>query len=155
MAPVIHVNGRYVGRDDASVSVFDHGLLYGDGVFEGIRAYAGRVFKLDDHMRRLFDSASAIRLEIPLSPADDDRALVLETCRRNHIIDGYIRLVVTRGTGDLGLDPRKCQSGPTLDRHRRARRHVVAERERPRRHGSSPSRSAGRARTPSARRSSR
>jgi branched-chain amino acid aminotransferase len=89
------------------VSVFDHGLLYGDGVFEGIRAYSGRVFKLERHVERLFDSAKAIRLDIPAT-RDEVAALVLETCRRNDIEDGYIRLVVTRGPGDLGIDPRSC-----------------------------------------------
>jgi branched-chain amino acid aminotransferase len=89
------------------VSVFDHGLLYGDGVFEGIRAYNGRVFKLERHIERLFESARAIRLQIPAS-RDEVEALVVETCRRNRIVDGYIRLLVTRGAGDLGLDPRGC-----------------------------------------------
>src|SRR6478752_162264 len=90
---------------------FDHGLLYGDGVFEGIRAYNGRVFKLERHVQRLFDSAKAIRLEIPAAH-DDIAELVLETCRRNDLDEGYIRLVVTRGAGDLGIDPRSC---PTAD----------------------------------------
>jgi branched-chain amino acid aminotransferase len=87
--------------------VFDHGLLYGDGVFEGIRAYNGRIFKLERHIERLFDSAKAIRLEIPHSP-EDVCEIVVDTCRQNAIDDGYIRVVVTRGPGDLGIDPRKC-----------------------------------------------
>jgi branched-chain amino acid aminotransferase len=104
---LVYVSGAWRTAAEASVSVFDHGLLYGDGVFEGIRAYNGRVFKLERHIERLFDSAKAIRLEIPLAPADVCD-LVVETCRRNDIHDGYIRLVVTRGPGDLGIDPRKC-----------------------------------------------
>ena len=104
---LVYVSGTWRDAAEATVSVFDHGLLYGDGVFEGIRAYNGRVFKLERHIDRLFDSAKAIRLEIPHSHADVCE-LVLETCRRNAISDGYIRLVVTRGPGDLGIDPRKC-----------------------------------------------
>jgi branched-chain amino acid aminotransferase len=104
---LVYVSGAFRPAADASVSVFDHGLLYGDGVFEGIRAYNGRVFKLERHIERLFDSAKAIRLEIPHSPAEVC-AIVVETCRQNGISDGYIRLVVTRGPGDLGIDPRKC-----------------------------------------------
>src|SRR3954466_9647601 len=107
MDGVVYANGGFRPAAEASVSVFDHGLLYGDGVFEGIRAYNGRVFKLERHIDRLFDSAKAIRLEIPQSHAAVC-ALVVETCRRNRIRDGYIRLVVTRGPGDLGIDPRKC-----------------------------------------------
>ena len=104
---LVYVSGAWRTAAEASISVFDHGLLYGDGVFEGIRAYNGRVFKLERHIDRLFDSAKAIRLEIPQSHAEVC-ALVVETCRRNGISDGYIRLVVTRGPGDLGIDPRKC-----------------------------------------------
>ena len=104
----VYCGGAFHSAADAAVSVFDHGLLYGDGIFEGIRAYAGRVFKLDRHIGRLADSAKAIRLTLPLSTraiAD----LVVDTCRRNHIVDGYIRLVVTRGAGHLGIDPRSCR----------------------------------------------
>jgi branched-chain amino acid aminotransferase len=101
------VSGAFRAAGEASVSVFDHGLLYGDGVFEGIRAYNGRVFRLESHVERLFDSAKAIRLEIPHT-AEDVCEIVVDTCRRNEIHDGYIRLVVTRGPGDLGIDPRKC-----------------------------------------------
>jgi branched-chain amino acid aminotransferase len=104
---LVYVSGAWRPAAEASISVFDHGLLYGDGVFEGIRAYNGRVFKLERHIDRLFDSAKAIRLEIRHSHAEVC-ALVVETCRRNAIIDGYIRLLVTRGPGDLGIDPRKC-----------------------------------------------
>jgi branched-chain amino acid aminotransferase len=95
------------------VSVFDHGLLYGDGVFEGIRAYNGRVFKLERHVQRLFMSAKAIDLHIPHSEKKIAK-IILETLRRNKIRDGYIRPLVTRGVGDIGIDPRKCTHGPTL-----------------------------------------
>jgi len=101
------MNGEYLEEDDAKISVFDHGLLYGDGIFEGIRIYNKRVFKLDEHLKRLYDGAKVIMMEIPLSPADM-RAAVVETVRRNNLTDGYIRLVVTRGKGDLGLNPVKC-----------------------------------------------
>jgi branched-chain amino acid aminotransferase len=104
---LVYVSGTFRPAADATVSVFDHGLLYGDGVFEGIRAYNGRVFKLERHIDRLFDSAKAIRLEIPQTHAEVCE-LVLESCRRNAISDGYVRLLVTRGPGDLGIDPRKC-----------------------------------------------
>ena len=104
---LVYANGAFRASADACVSVFDHGLLYGDGVFEGIRAYNGRVFKLERHIERLFDSAKAIRLEIPHTQAEVCD-VVIDTCRRNAIHDGYIRLVVTRGPGDLGIDPRKC-----------------------------------------------
>lgn len=107
MSLIIYLNGEFVPESEAKVSVFDHGLLYGDGVFEGIRAYHGRVFKLKEHIDRLYDSARAIGLTIPLSKAEMTE-VVLETCRRNGLTDCYIRLVVTRGTGDLGLDPRNC-----------------------------------------------
>src|SRR3954468_2258375 len=104
---LVYVSGAWRTAAEASISVFDHGLLYGDGVFEGIRAYNGRVFKLERHIDRLFDSAKAIRLDIPHAHGEVCE-LVVETCRRNSIHDGYIRLVVTRGPGDLGIDPRKC-----------------------------------------------
>src|SRR5436309_4157368 len=107
MNGLIYVGGAFRPESEASVSVLDHGLLYGDGVFEGIRAYNGRVFELERHIERLFDSAKAIRLQIPASREEVER-LVVETCRRNGIVDGYIRLLVTRGAGDLGLDPRGC-----------------------------------------------
>lgn len=104
----IYVDGKYCSERDAKVSVFDHGLLYGDGVFEGIRAYNGRVFKLHEHIDRLFASAKAILLEIPLSHAAMMKA-VLETCRANKLRDGYVRLLVTRGVGTLGLNPNRCK----------------------------------------------
>jgi len=105
----IFVDGKYYSERDAKVSVFDHGLLYGDGVFEGIRAYHGRVFKLKEHIDRLFCSAKAILLKIPMSHAQIMRATV-ETCRKNNIRDGYVRLVVTRGRGTLGLNPNRCKN---------------------------------------------
>jgi len=108
MNDVVYSAGRFRPAAEAAVSVFDHGLLYGDGVFEGIRAYNGRVFKLEQHIDRLFDSAKAIRLDVPM-PREAVADLVLEACRRNDIADGYIRLVVTRGAGDLSVDPRSCQ----------------------------------------------
>lgn len=112
MSPLVYINGKYYSKEKARVSVWDHGYLYGDGVFEGIRCYNGRVFKLDAHLKRLYDSAKSILLNIDLSIEQMKRA-VLETCRKNNIYDGYIRLVVSRGEGDLGLDPRRC-SKPTI-----------------------------------------
>ncbi|MCX5789967.1 MAG: branched-chain-amino-acid transaminase [Elusimicrobia bacterium] len=109
----IHIDGRLYEKEDAKVSVFDHGLLYGDGVFEGIRAYNGRVFCLREHLARLFNSAKGIHLEIPQSKAEIESAL-LDTVRANRLKDAYIRLVVTRGTGDLGLDPRKCKRATVI-----------------------------------------
>src|SRR5881397_379028 len=100
----IYVDGKFYDEKNAKVSVFDHGLLYGDGIFEGIRAYNGRVFKLKEHIDRLFYSAKSILLTIPLNP-EQMAAAVVQTCRRNKIRDGYIRLVVTRGIGTLGLNP--------------------------------------------------
>jgi branched-chain amino acid aminotransferase len=111
MSLCIYLNGRHVDRrEDALVSIYDHGFLYGDGVFEGIRAYAGRIFRLDEHINRLYGSARGIHLEIPMPP-EEMKALVLETCRRTGEADLYIRLVVSRGVGDMGIDPRKCASG--------------------------------------------
>src|SRR5256884_4974522 len=104
----IYIDGKYCGEKNAKISVFDHGLLYGDGIFEGIRAYHGRVFKLKEHIDRLFYSAKAILLDIPMSHAEIMRAVV-ETCRENNIRDGYIRLLVTRGAGTLGLNPNRCK----------------------------------------------
>jgi branched-chain amino acid aminotransferase len=104
----IYIDGQFLDEANAKVSVFDHGLLYGDGIFEGIRAYNGRVFKLKEHIDRLFYSAKAILLTIPLSHAEITRA-VLDTCRQNGIRDGYIRLLVTRGVGGLGLNPNRCK----------------------------------------------
>lgn len=104
---LIYINGKFVPAEEATVSVFDHGFLYGDGVFEGIRAYGGRVFRLEDHVRRLFDSAQAIMLCIPMSQ-DEMAEAIKETLRKNNLKDAYIRPIVTRGPGDLGLDPNKC-----------------------------------------------
>jgi branched-chain amino acid aminotransferase len=103
----IYIDGEYYSEENAKISVFDHGLLYGDGVFEGIRIYRGRVFELDPHIDRLYASAQALALEIPLARPDLVEAM-METIRRNEIQDGYVRLVVTRGKGDLGLNPNKC-----------------------------------------------
>src|SRR5690349_616339 len=113
MALKIFIDGKYYDEKTAKISVFDHGLLYGDGVFEGIRAYNGRVFKLKEHIDRLFYSAKAILLNIPMSHADIMKATV-ETCRKNKIRNGYIRLVVTRGVGTLGLNPNRCKRGSVI-----------------------------------------
>ena len=104
----VYLDGKLVSERDAKVSVFDHGLLYGDGVFEGIRAYHGRVFKLHEHIERLFCSAHAILLRIPMTPAQVADAVV-KTCAANRIQDGYVRLLVTRGVGTLGLNPSSCK----------------------------------------------
>jgi branched-chain amino acid aminotransferase len=104
----VYIDGQFYEEQDAKVSVFDHGLLYGDGVFEGIRAYNGRVFKLKEHIDRLFCSAKAILLTLPMTHADL-MAATIEACRQNKIRDGYIRLVVTRGPGTLGLNPNRCK----------------------------------------------
>jgi branched-chain amino acid aminotransferase len=105
--PKIWIDGKFHEKDDAKISVYDHGVLYGDGVFEGIRAYNGKVFRLKQHIDRLYASAKAIWLAIPMEP-DAMTAMVEECMRVNGLYDAYIRLVVTRGFGDLGLDPRKC-----------------------------------------------
>lgn len=104
----VYIDGKFFDEKQARISVFDHGLLYGDGVFEGIRAYNGRVFKLEEHIDRLFWSAKAILMTLPLSHAQLMAATV-ETCRRNKLRDGYVRLVVTRGPGTLGLNPNRCK----------------------------------------------
>ena len=104
----VYLDGKFCNERDAKISVFDHGLLYGDGVFEGIRAYHGKVFKLREHVDRLFCSAKAIMLRIPLTPAGIADA-VLQTCAVNRIRDGYVRLLVTRGVGTLGLNPSSCK----------------------------------------------
>ena len=108
----IYLDGEFVNEENAKVSVFDHGVLYGDGIFEGIRAYNGRVFKLKEHVDRLFSGARAIMLEPPVNK-EEMQEIVLETLRQNNLRDAYIRLVITRGKGDLGLDPDKCPR-PTL-----------------------------------------
>lgn len=109
---LIYFNGELIPKEEAKVSVYDHGLLYGDGVFEGIRSYNGKVFRLAQHLNRLYNSALAIALKIPLSK-EGMREAVLKTLRANKLRNAYIRLVVTRGIGDLGLDPRKCPK-PTI-----------------------------------------
>ena len=108
----IYVDGKLYPRDEARVSVFDHGFLYGDGVFEGIRVYDGVIFRLEEHVARLYQSAKTLALEIPMTPAEMSRAVV-ETVRANERRDAYIRLVVSRGPGDLGIDPANC-SKPTI-----------------------------------------
>ncbi|OGS50920.1 MAG: branched-chain-amino-acid transaminase [Euryarchaeota archaeon RBG_16_68_12] len=113
MENVAYLDGKFVPESEAKVTIFDHGLLYGDGVFEGIRAYSKRVFKLERHVDRMFQSAKAIDLAIPHT-REEFVELILQTCRRNNVNDGYIRPIVTRGPGDLGLDPRKCKRGPTV-----------------------------------------
>jgi len=104
----VYINGELLKKENAKISVYDHGLLYGDGVFEGIRAYRGKVFRGEAHVKRLYDSAKAIGLEIPLSQPEMIDA-IYETLEANNLEDAYIRVVVTRGTGTLGLDPNKCQ----------------------------------------------
>ncbi|MCM3700349.1 branched-chain-amino-acid transaminase [Paenibacillus macerans] len=104
---VIYLDGQFVTKDEAKVSVFDHGFLYGDGIFEGIRIYNGNIFKCKEHLDRLYDSAKSIMLDIPLTYQEMEDALV-ETLRRNELRSGYIRLIVSRGAGNLGLDPNRC-----------------------------------------------
>ncbi|GAA4705293.1 branched-chain-amino-acid transaminase [Brevibacillus fulvus] len=104
---LIYLNGEFVCKENAKISVYDHGFLYGDGIFEGIRAYNGNIFRLEEHIERLYESALSILLQIPHTPAEMCQ-LVVETVRRNNLRDAYIRLVVSRGTGNLGLDPRSC-----------------------------------------------
>ena len=108
----IFINGEYIDKKDAKVSVFDHGLLYGDGIFEGIRCYAGTVFKLKEHIDRLYKSAKAIRMTIPMTKEEMIDA-IHETLKINNFEDAYIRLVITRGEGDLGIDPDLC-TNPTI-----------------------------------------
>ncbi|MGQ3683601.1 MAG: branched-chain-amino-acid transaminase [Candidatus Loosdrechtia sp.] len=105
----IYISGQIVPEEDAKISVFDHGLLYGDGVFEGIRAYNGKLFTLDQHLDRLYDSATAISLQIPLTKEEMANA-IKKTLEANNLKDSYIRLIVTRGVGKLGLDPNKCSA---------------------------------------------
>ena len=103
----IYIDGTYYPKSQAKISVYDHGFLYGDGVFEGIRVYDGLVFKLKEHVQRLYDSAHALMLQIPITQEQMVHAIV-ETLKKNSLNDSYVRLIVTRGVGDLGLDPRKC-----------------------------------------------
>ncbi len=113
MEPCVYVNGEFVAHDEARISVFDRGFLYGDGVFEGIRAYGGRVFRLEQHLARLYRGAKAILLDMPMTQAEMQETVV-ECVRRNGHSDAYIRLVVSRGSGDLGLDPRNCRTKATV-----------------------------------------
>ncbi|MHB8926842.1 MAG: branched-chain-amino-acid transaminase [Bacillota bacterium] len=112
MSIQVYIDGAYYPKEQAKISVFDHGYLYGDGLFEGIRAYNGRVWKLDEHVRRLYEGAKATMLQVPVTQAEMTEA-ILETLRRNNLGEAYIRVVVSRGAGDLGLDPRKCPK-PTV-----------------------------------------
>jgi len=107
MATKVYINGQFVDQQEAKISVFDHGLLYGDGVFEGIRSYNGKAFRLQEHLDRLWNSAKAIWLQIPINKEQMAEA-IQEALRLNGIRDGYIRVVVTRGVGTLGLDPNRC-----------------------------------------------
>ena len=109
----VYINGKFYDNNNAKISVFDHGLLYGDGVFEGIRAYNRLVFKLREHIDRLYESAHSIMLKVPLPREQLIKAVIL-TLKENNLKDAYIRLVVTRGEGDLGLDPRKCAGHATI-----------------------------------------
>lgn len=109
----VYVNGKLVDKKDAKISIFDHGFLYGDGVFEGIRSYSGTVFKLNEHIDRLFESAHSIMLDIPLDKKQMVNAII-KTLKANRLMDAYIRVVVSRGEGDLGLDPRKCKGNESV-----------------------------------------
>jgi branched-chain amino acid aminotransferase len=109
---LIYIDGEFYPEDEAKISVFDHGLLYGDGIFEGIRVYNGRIFKLDEHIERLYESAKTVGIEVPLSKKEFKRAII-EVVRKNNLKNAYIRPIVTRGRGRLGLDPRHCQK-PTV-----------------------------------------
>lgn len=109
---LVYIDGKFYPKSEAKISVYDHGLLYGDGVFEGIRAYNGLVFKLEEHVDRLYRGAHSLMIKIPMTESEMIKA-VLETLKKNNLKDAYIRLVVTRGVGDLGIDPRKCPK-PTI-----------------------------------------
>lgn len=113
MELLVYINGEFVPQPQAKISVFDRGYLYGDGVFEGIRGYHGRIFRLDQHLERLYRGAKAIAIEIPLTP-EELRDIILETVRRNGLHDCYVRVVVSRGEGDLGLDPANCRGPATI-----------------------------------------
>ncbi|MBG9794797.1 branched-chain amino acid aminotransferase [Paenibacillus dendritiformis] len=113
MSQWIYLNGQYVTKENATISVYDHGFLYGDGIFEGIRVYSGNIFKCREHLERLYDSAKSIMLDIPLTLEEMQEAMV-ETIRRNELRDGYIRLIVSRGAGNLGLDPRRCPKASVI-----------------------------------------
>src|SRR6476660_6664490 len=105
----IWLDGKLVPKEDAKISVYDHGLLYGDGVFEGIRVYNGKIFECDAHIRRLYDSAKAVRVKIPICPAELQNVME-QTVKANGFNECYIRVVVTRGVGSLGIDPKKCEN---------------------------------------------
>lgn len=113
MSQWIYLNGQYVTKENAKISVYDHGFLYGDGIFEGIRVYSGNIFKCREHLERLYDSAKSIMLDIPL-PLEEMQDAMVETIRRNELRDGYIRLIVSRGAGNLGLDPRRCPQASVI-----------------------------------------
>lgn len=109
----IYINGKFYSKENATVSVFDHGFLYGDGAFEGIRAYDRLVFRLDEHIARLYETCHTMMIKVPLTKKEMEKAIV-STLKENKIENGYIRAIVTRGVGDLGLDPRKCYGAPTV-----------------------------------------
>lgn len=109
----IYLDGKFVNKEDAKISVFDHGLLYGDGAFEGIRSYDSLIFKCEEHVDRLFETAEAIELVIPLSKEEMIQRIA-DTLKENNLTDAYIRVIVTRGIGDLGLDPKKCHGKPSI-----------------------------------------
>ena len=113
LSNIIYIDGQFYSKEDAKISVYDHGLLYGDGIFEGIRVYNGRIFKMEEHMDRLFDSAKSIMLEIGMTKQELIDAHV-ETIRRNGLRDIYVRTIVTRGVGNLGIDPRKCPKASVI-----------------------------------------
>ncbi len=113
MSLKIYINGKFYDKENAKISVFDHGLLYGDGVFEGIRSYNSLVFKLKEHIERLFESAHTLMLNIPLT-RQKVRQAIIATLKQNKLKDAYVRVIVTRGIGDLGLDPRKCEGNATV-----------------------------------------
>jgi len=113
MVRKVYLNGKFVDSNKANISIFDHGLLYGDGVFEGIRSYDSLVFRLKEHIDRLYRSAEAIRLTIPVEKKEMSQ-IVVNTLKKNALADAYVRLVVTRGSGDLGLDPRKCRDRSSM-----------------------------------------
>jgi branched-chain amino acid aminotransferase len=109
----IYLNGNYVSKDNAKISVFDHGFLYGDGAFEGIRSYNRLVFRLDEHLERLYATAAALRIKPPLTKKEMEEAIVA-TLKQNDLKDAYIRVIISRGEGDLGLDPKKCKGTPAV-----------------------------------------
>lgn len=109
----VHLNGKLVDKDKATISIFDHGFLYGDGAFEGIRSYDGLVFKLDEHIERLYETCHTMMIKVPLTPKQMEKAII-DTLKANKLKDAYIRVIVTRGSGDLGLDPRKCAGNTSV-----------------------------------------